>query len=1052
MFEGIIRHGILVTVSVLILCVLGSMAALRLPVQMIPDLDVRTITIQTRWPGATPQDIEKEILIEQEEYLRNVPYLVELTATAGTGSAEIELEFPFGVDITETLIRVNNALTQVPSYPENVDEPQVFATSFSANAFMYFRVAPLPGNPRNLDMDMMRDYVEDQVRTRMSSVPGVAQAQVSGGAERQLQVLIDPEQLAARGLTLNQVRQAIAGRNRDVSGGELESGKRLYLLRTVGRFDDVAEVGNLILSRQGDSLIRLADVAEIRLDHFKIRERAYVDNSPVISLSIRRESGSNVIAIKKAMMEEIDLINRELLNPEGMKIELTADDVVYVQDSIFNVWKNLILGAVLATFIMYAFLRSFRATALGVVGIPICTIAAFLGLLLAGRTVNVISLAGVAFAIGMTLDNSIVVLESIELERRRGLDRLRAAIEGVQKVWPAVLASTLTTVMVFLPVMFIAEEAGQLYSDIAIAISAAIVVSMLIAVTVIPTASARLDFDSGAPPGKRVARLRDGLSNRLAWIIATPRRRYTCIGITILLSGAIAWFLTPPAEYLPEGEEAKTFVSMNAPPGYNLATMEKIGDELHDYFLPFVDADPAEFDRGELAVPPMKYLNMRIAPQNLRIITEPVSASHIDALMDALVEKYETYPGMRAFAARGSIISSNDGGTRSVNLDVSGHDLATLYRVTQLAYDRAEQVFDNPRIQSQPSSLSLGQPLLEVRPNWARVAEVGLSAEDIGFTVAALTNGAYVNEFFLNDDKIDIYLYSGEGHDATVDTLESILIATPGGQTMPLAELVRIEETVDTGTVRRIDGRRTVTLNIIPPRSVALETAVATVRRDVVQHLRDSGQAPAGVSMNISGAADQLDATRAALGSNFLVALVIVYLLMVAIFSHWGYPLLIMTTIPMGIAGGLAGLALLNLIGMVMGWLGLGTLHQPFDMISMLGFLILMGTVVNNPILIVHRAISNREAEGMAPVDAVTEAVHSRLRPITMSTVTTICGLAPLVFLPGAGSELYRGVGVIVMAGIIGATLVTLTTLPSLTVTIMSWQEKRRMRENGKHA
>ncbi|HEY7772093.1 MAG TPA: efflux RND transporter permease subunit, partial [Marinagarivorans sp.] len=285
-----------------------------------------------------------------------------------------------------------------------------------------------------------------------------------------------------------------------------------------------------------------------------------------------------------------------------------------------------------------------------------------------------------------------------------------------------------------------------------------------------------------------------------------------------------------------------------------------------------------------------------------------------------------------------------------------------------------------------------------------------------------------------------------QGHNATVESLSQILVHTPSGGIVPLLELVTIEETVDTSTVRRIDGRRTVTLNIIPPRSVALETGVAQVREEVVQYLRDAGQVPTGVNMTISGAADQLDATRAALGSNFVVALAIIYLLMVAIFSHWGYPLLIMTTIPLGIAGGLAGLALFNLVGALLGWLGLGELHQPFDMISMLGFLVLMGTVVNNPILIVHRAISNMEEQNCLPVAAVAEAVESRLRPIAMSTITTICGLAPLVFLPGAGSELYRGLGVIVMGGIVGATLVTLTALPSLTVAILEWRGKRSSR------
>ncbi|WGL17340.1 efflux RND transporter permease subunit [Microbulbifer bruguierae] len=1048
MFDKIVKNGILVTVTVLIIAILGLVAAFRIPVQMIPDLEVRTISIRTSWPGATPQDIEKEILIEQEEYLRNIPYLQKLQSTADLGSAEIELEFPFGVDILETQIRVNNALTQVPSYPENVDEPRVYATSFSSNAFMYYRVSPLPGNPRGLDMDMLRDYVEDHVRPHMSGVPGVAQVDVGGGAERQIQIRLKPELLAEHSLTLAEVRTSISARNRDISGGEVESGKRRYLLRTLGRFKNLEELRALILRRDGDGIVRLGDVAEIKLDHFKLRSSAYVNGVPVIFLSIRRESGSNVIDIKRSMVMEVERINQELLEAQGLKMVLTADDVGYVEASIFNVWKNLALGALLATGIMYWFLRSFRATALGVVGIPICTIAAFIGLLLAGRTINVISLAGVAFAIGMTLDNSIVVLESIELERRRGLNRLDAAISGVKKVWPAVLASTLTTVMVFLPVVFIAEEAGQLYSDIAIAISASILVSMLVAITVIPTASARLKFEGTSADNIENSKLRHAVIDRIHWLLASHTRRICCIGITVATSLAIALLLTPPAEYLPEGEEAKTFASMNAPPGYNLATMREIGLELQDYFLPFLELDPEEFDRGDAEVPAMKFFIINVSPQSLRIIAETKDPRHIDELMTAIVRKYESYPGMRAFATRGSIISSNDGGTRSVNLDISGSNLADLYQVARTAYKRAQEIFDEPNIQTQPASLSLAQPLLEVKPKWERAAEVGMSAEDIGFAVAALTDGAFVDEFFLDDDKIDIYLYNRQGPDATIETLQKIFIYTPSGAVQPLSQLAQIKETVDTATVRRIDGRRTVTLNIIPPRSVALETGVEKVRTQLVQHMRDKGEVPLGVSMNISGAADQLDATRATLGSNYLVALAIIYLLMVAIFAHWGYPLLIMTTIPLGIAGGIAGLALLNLVGAILRSMGYQGIHQPFDMISMLGFLILMGTVVNNPILIVHRAISNLKEEGMRAVEAVQEAVDSRLRPIAISTITTICGLAPLVFLPGAGTELYRGVGVIVMAGIIGATIVTLTMLPSLTVFVLL-RYQRHVKKNG---
>jgi multidrug efflux pump subunit AcrB len=278
-----------------------------------------------------------------------------------------------------------------------------------------------------------------------------------------------------------------------------------------------------------------------------------------------------------------------------------------------------------------------------------------------------------------------------------------------------------------------------------------------------------------------------------------------------------------------------------------------------------------------------------------------------------------------------------------------------------------------------------------------------------------------------------------------LDSLGGLPIYTPQGSILPLDSIATIRETVDTNSIRRINAQRTVTLNIIPPASIALEEGVEIVRNDVVAYLRETGALPASVNVDISGASDQLDATKAALVANLPVSLIIIYLLLVAIFKHWGYPWLIMTTIPLGIAGGIVGLALLNGVGAVLGWIGLGTLHQPFDMISMLGFLILMGTVVNNPILIVDRAMQHMKEAGSAPIDAVREAVASRLRPIAMSTLTTICGLSPLVFIPGAGTELYRGVGVIVLFGILGAAIVSLTMLPALTISVLAWNDRRKM-------
>lgn len=1039
MFAHIIRHGTLVAVVSLIVLVLGIVAASRIPVQMIPDLEVRTVSVETRWPGATPQDVEKDILIEQERYLRTLPNLQRMTATAGNGVAEIELEFPFGVDMTQALIEVNNALSRVSGYPRNVDQPRIVASSFSANAFMHFGIGPLEGNPLGVNVLLMQDFVEDRVRQRMESIAGVSEVRVSGGLERQLQVLVDAEALAQRGLGLTDVRDAIHARNQDISGGEVSAGKRRYLLRTVGRFQTPADLAELVLRREGDSVVRLGDVAEVRHGHSRPRFVSRLNGNSRLALQVRRQPGSNVIDIKRAMLVEVAAINAEVLHPAGMHLALNSDDVRYVEASIRNVWTNLAIGGVFATLVMFAFLRSGRATLVGIIGIPLCAVAAFIALMAGGRTINVISLAGVAFAIGMTIDNSIVVLENIERYRRRGLDRIESALQGVREVWPAVLASTMTTVLVFVPILFIAEEAGQLYSDVAIAISGAILASMLVAITLIPTLCARVDFghrDEGAGQFPRLNRF-------LRWLLDTPVRRGAVMLGTVVGAGLIIVLLTPAAEYLPEGEEPKTFASMNAPPGYNLETMGEIARQVESHFLPHVGADPNAFLRGDTPVPPIRYINLGYDPTRLRIISETADPAHIEALMDAITAHYESYPGMRAFAAKGSIISSNDGGTRSISLDISGPDLPAIFDTARAIERRARELFDGPRIQSQPSSLTLAQPLVQIRPNWDRVAELRLSADAIGFSVAALTQGAYVDDFFIGDDKIDIYLYGADPSEPHLAQVPSFVLRTPGGATLPLSAVADIEELADTISIRRVNGRRSVTLHIIPPEDIALEAGVERVRQDLIGAMRVSGELGSEISIALSGASDALERTREALTGNFIIALAIVYLLLVAIFTHWGYPLLIMTTIPLGVAGGIVGLALMNAAGAMLPAIGLSAISQPFDMITMLGFLILMGTVVNNPILIIDQARRNLEHEQYSLQEAVTAAIEARLRPIAMTTLTTLCGIAPLVLIPGEGTELYRGVGAIVLFGLLGAAVVTLTFLPAMLIFVLGLARPR---------
>lgn len=1035
--QSFIQHGVKSAVAVLIVCLIGAVAVFRVPIQMIPNMDVTTISVDTVWAGATPRDIEQEILFEQEKYLRSIPGLHRMTSTARSSRAEIELEFLPGTDVQEVLIRVNNALAQVPRYPENVDQPRIATSSASESSFLYYSIQPLPGNPKNVDIIVQRDFVDNYVRTAIERVNGVSEVQVSGGAHRQVKVLVDPAKLAERRIGVLELRDALRRRNVDVSGGDFDSGKRRYMLRTVGRYQSVDEIHDTVIAKRDGVLVYLRDVGEAVMDHAEVVRVSTFNGAPSISMSIKRQIGSNVIEVMDQVTATVDRLNAGLMKERGLQINWSSDDVMYVRDAIAIVKKNFILGSLLACGVLYLFLRSISTTFLGAIGIPICTIASFLGLLLTGRTINVISLAGVAFAIGMTLDNTIVVMENIYRHRRMGKGLFEAAYDGVSEVWTAVFASTLTTVFVFVPIIFVREEAGQLYSDIAVAISSSIIMSMVVAITVVPCAAARWMRVGKGEDGEESGLLdrwgrsfSDGVVSCLEWLLASVLRRVGAILGVLLVCFVILVGLTPKSEYLPEGEEAKVFTIMSPPAGYNLEEMRGIAREMDAFLVPHVGADPKLFERGEADLPAVKTIFNICRPTSLLTIVTTQDPKQIDDYLRIIDERFSRVPGVTSFSSRGSIFSGNFGGTRSIDLDISGPNLPVLYEVAQEVFDRANTLFESPQVRARPG-LVLGQPVLEVRPDWDRSEEFGIGPGELGYLVSAFSDGAYLDEFYLEDEKIDMFLHSNQPHGEGARGLDDLEVYSSAGGVLPLEALADVVETVKTDVIQRVNSRRTITMSIVPPRDVPLEAAVERVQRELIAEMRDSGHLSRDVQVHLAGASDKLKATRQALAGNFLLALIIAYLLMVAIFSHWGYPLIIMFSVPLGISGGVIGLWLINQWHLIFGFLGVQPINQPLDMITMLGFLVLIGTVVNNPILIVDQSIRRLAGGDCSVSKAILETTRTRLRPIMMSTITTVFGLCPLVFLPGAGTELYRGLGVIVLFGLMFSTVVTLVFIPA---------------------
>ncbi|MBX3727546.1 MAG: efflux RND transporter permease subunit [Candidatus Sumerlaeia bacterium] len=1066
MIKLALRHGVGVAVVVLIVCIFGVLSLLRVPVQMTPDLSTTTVSVQTFWPGATPQDIEKEIVIEQEKYLKGIPNLDKMTATISTGRAEIDLEFRTGTNIEEILVRANNALSQVPSYPENVDQPRIVTSSASDQPIAWFSVRTLPGNPLNLDIIAMQDFLEDTVQVELERTPGVSQSQIFGGAARQVRVAIDPAKMAERGITVDELRAAFRARNRDISGGDFDEGKRRYLIRTVGRFASLREVEALPIARRDGTNVYLRDVGTVEMGRAEARAQVRHNGELALAMNVRRQAGTNIIEVMDEVKLAVERLNQDVLHSAGMYLTQVSDDTIYIREAVALVRQNLILGGILVTLCLLLFLRSGPTTLIGALAVPICTIAAFLGLTLAGRTINVISLAGVAFAIGMTVDNSIVVLENI-YRHRTALRKptFQAAYDGVREVWGAVLASTLTTAFVFLPIVFVQEEAGQLFADIAIAISAAIMCSMLVAITVIPSAGARLMGNAGraheSALGRRfhdlfglvplAQRAADTLMFAVRWLMGGVLRRVVLV--FAMASGALAmtFFLMPPTEYLPDGRQNLLFAVMLPPPGYNIDEMTRIGQDVEARFIPHVRANRADFAAGRTDVPPIEDFFFVATTQNVFVVTKTVEGRDLDALTGPLMAELRSHPGMIGFAQRRSIFSQGLSGSRGIDLDIRGQNLADIYQTALTAFGRINRDMEGAQARPQPG-LVLGQPLLEVRPDWERAADLGVNAANLGYVIWAMTDGAYVDEFFLEDEKVDLYAYSTAGTVTRTQDLENLLFHTPQGGTVPLRSIARIVETVNAETIRRVDRSRAVTLSVVPPPSLALERAVEQIERTIIPAMRAEGQIPSTVDIRIAGASDKLKATREALSGNFLLAIAIAYLLMVALFSHWGYPLLIMTSLPLGVSGGLLGLHLMNHGGDYFGWFGIVNIAQPLDVLTMLGFVVLVGTVVNNPILIVEQSLQNMRHGGMKPVEAVIESTRTRIRPIAMSATTTTFGLSPLVFLPGSGTELYRGLGTVVLFGLAFSALFTLTFIPSLLSLFLqfgAWLHRKRLELTG---
>ncbi len=1035
-----LKRPMAVVAGVLMIVVLGLAAMRTIPIQLTPDVARPILAVYTYWRGVAPVEVEREITNKIEQELAGIEGLEEISSQSQLGRSRIVLEFNVEQNMDRAFMLASNRLNGVSNLPDEATEPRI-RTSTSDDVPIA-RLAITRTGDNQTPIETYGDFVNDVVVDRLERVSGISQISASGGSSRELQVVVEPDKLARYKLTVSRVIQALRDANASITGGAVDEGKRRYIVRTDSETSSIDLVKKVVLITFLDpqthrlANVTVGDLATVQFGYEEPTSRRRFNGQPMIRLNAIRESGANVIDTMEGLRFAVDELNKETLTDENLKIEIFYDETIYIKSAISLVQQNIYVGGTLAALILLLFLRSLRATLIISIAIPVSVIGAFVAMALLGRSLNVISLAGIAFSVGMVVDAAIVVLENIYQYREKGEPSDRAALFGTKQVWGAILASALTTVAVFAPLLILQLQAGQLFRDIAVAISVSVLLSLLVSVTVIPVlAKALLARGEGKKAYTRyripvIDPLAAGFVNGVLWLIESViSRKLLALVLAILICGTTGFgtiYLLPKLDYLPDGNRNFVFGRIQPPSGYNLSATYAIAERIENSVRPLWSRVSGE--ESEPGQPPKIADFFFLAFRNFTLIgASSVDATRAGELVPVLRKSIFKEPGMRGIVAQSSIFGRHIGGSRVINLDISGENLDQILEVARDAdrlVRRALPRSKGNQVRPRPG-LEIDAPEVRVLPDMNRLALAGLTARELGQSIDVLNEGARVLEINIGSKRMDLTLKGPDINAGSTQGIGNLPIVTGGGDIVPASSLADIQVTVGPSEIRHLERKRAVTLQIRPSKRLPLETAISIIQTEVFDKLRAQGL-PNGIKLNLSGAADNLTKTWNALKLNLLVALVIVYLVMAVLFESLLFPIVIMFSVPLATAGGVAGLTLLNTY-----------VAQPLDMMTMLGFVILIGIVVNNAILLVDQTLQHLRQDEMEPQAAILAATRSRMRPIFMSTLTSIFGLLPLVVFPGAGSELYRGLGSVVVGGLSLSAVLTLAIIPLLLAVLL---------------
>ena len=998
------RSPIGVIVIAVFVVLIGLLSLSRLPLQLFPDVNKPVLSIGAGWRTASPEEIESEILEPLENVLQGMPGVEEIEGNAFPGFANINLKFGLGTDMKNALVEVIGRLNRTRPLPIDADRPNVsLGGQGNANETLtWFFVQLLPGTPGPIEAQ--RRFIEDTVRAKLESIPGVASVDVNDGPPDEVHITLDLARTAALGISIPDIANRAASAN-NVSGGQLDVGRRQYTLRFTGRFSP-EQLGALVLTWRDGRPVRLADVATINVGPPVRQFFAYQNGNPAIGIQVFRANGANVLATLDAVKAAVAELRDGPLKAHGLGIEQSFDASLFIRRAVRLLTENLVVGALLALIVVWWFMREWRVTSLIAATIPVCLCATFVTLDLFGRSLNVISLAGLAFAVGMVVEGAIVVSGNVVRLREGGMPLDEACRKGARQVAGALVASTATTIAVFVPVLFLKDVEGQLFGDLALTISIAVAISIVAALTLLPVALSFALNRPLAPSGygqgwprltEWVLRVTDTRAKQLGWI-----------GALLVAPLMLAWWMLPPLDYLPPVKRAAIDSFFDFPPGMSPeAVNRELLPTLLDRMRPYME--------GKLE-PRLKNWYIESWPGGGTIGARVIDERRIGELETLVRDKITVgLPDTRVFTVEGDLFGGIGGSARSVGIHLQSEDAVALNRVALEGRTLLEKVFPNAPIQSFPNPEDVALEL-HAAPDDRRIAEVGWDRATLGTVVRTVGEGAWLGEYFDGKSRLPIILRSSEG--TAPEELANAPLMTPSGLIVRLGDLVQLSTALGPPAIRRLNHRRVVTLTIDPPATLSLEKVLHTIDTQVLPQLK--AHMPADGSMRLAGSADSLSETLSTMSRVFALALVVLLLLMTVLFRSLRDSVIVLLTVPLALVGGVVGLRLLDLVK-----------FQALDLLSMIGFVMMVGVIINHAILLVA-AVRSVEREGTPLEESIRAGLQQRLRAILASTLTGALGALPMAVNPGPGSVIYRGLAAVNIGGVVISLAFSLVLIPAL--------------------